>query len=81
MANAELEYEINHKKKSPTIMVHVSRKFTDGNYGSHGLDLSMEYDVPETSDAGQAFDALHGELTLKLKELLKKQYLELSKKG
>lgn len=75
------DIEIHPKKTPPTrVMVHVSRKVGDNNYGSHGLDLSVEAEVPHTMDAEEYIDNLHTGLTQKLKPLLRKQYLELQRK-
>lgn len=56
----------------PRITVAVSRKMSDGEYGSYGFDLAITLDVPPDENVGEFYDKTYARLHHKLEEIIEK---------
>ncbi len=61
--------------QAPRISILLSRKISDGEYGSTGVDVGISIDVPEDVSIGDFVDEVYGQMREKLFEKLRAENL------
>lgn len=57
--------------QAPRISILLSRKISDGEYGSTGIDVGISIDVPEGESIGDFVDVVYHQMHEKLVEKLR----------